>query len=213
MPRFSNQSSRTSSRAGLLVLPRLELTLQVQSCPTGASRYESNPTTLPPRIPVSPQLPPHLTRTVSLHLIFTYPPTYPDVLPDMEFESIDEDSGELDDAESELVLGRLRTIVSCRERSMAKEQGEESLGMALTFTLASAAGDVLKDVIKGRLKRENDDYERRAREYEEVGRRHLQSIGLTRVGRGKPDTRDAPNPPSFRYMAEGIRERVEGEEG
>ncbi len=40
--------------------------------------------------------------------------------------------------------------------------------MAMTFTIAAAAREALGEVVKGRQKRENDDYERRAREYEEV---------------------------------------------
>ncbi len=56
---------------------------------------------------------------VTLHLYFTYPPTYPDVLPDMEFEPIDEDSGELHEEESEAVLGQLRMIVRSAPEALA----------------------------------------------------------------------------------------------
>lgn len=40
--------------------------------------------------------------------------------------------------------------------------------MAMTFTIASAAREVLEEVVKGRIKRETDEEDRRAREYDEV---------------------------------------------
>jgi hypothetical protein len=40
--------------------------------------------------------------------------------------------------------------------------------MAMTFTIASAAREALSGVVAARLKRENDEEERKAREYEEV---------------------------------------------
>lgn len=49
---------------------------------------------------------------VSLDLVLEYPPTYPDVLPEITFEEVDEDSGELSEEETETVLGQLRTTVS-----------------------------------------------------------------------------------------------------
>jgi len=60
--------------------------------------------------------------TVSLYMVLTYPPTYPDVAPDIEFETIEDDedddeeeaagNGELTEEETETVLGQLNTIVS-----------------------------------------------------------------------------------------------------
>lgn len=61
-----------------------------------------------------------------MHLIFTYPSIYPDVLPDMFFEPIDEDSGELSEPESEEVLTQLRIIVSLAFWSGLMTGGRES---------------------------------------------------------------------------------------
>lgn len=51
-------------------------------------------------------------RAVSLWFNFKYPPEYPDVLPEMSFEAIDEESGELRDGEEETLLEELRKSVS-----------------------------------------------------------------------------------------------------
>jgi hypothetical protein len=53
---------------------------------------------------------------VSLYLCVTYPPTYPDVIPDMSLEGIDEESGELREGEDEVVLGQLRVVVGTKSR-------------------------------------------------------------------------------------------------
>ena len=47
-------------------------------------------------------------------------------------------------------------------------QAEESIGMAMTFTIASAAREALSALIADRLKREKEEDDRKAREYEEV---------------------------------------------
>lgn len=52
-----------------------------------------------------------LTRIVTLYLNFRYPPDYPDVLPEMSFESIDEESGELREGEEDVLLEELRKAV------------------------------------------------------------------------------------------------------
>jgi len=44
-------------------------------------------------------------------LVLIYPPTYPDVAPEISFETIDEESGELTEEEMETVLGQLNTTV------------------------------------------------------------------------------------------------------
>lgn len=49
---------------------------------------------------------------MSLDLELTFPPTYPDVLPEMKFEEVDEDSGELTEEETGTVLDQLRITVS-----------------------------------------------------------------------------------------------------
>jgi hypothetical protein len=55
---------------------------------------------------------------VSLDMVLNYPPTYPDVAPEITFETIDEDeeeeeegNGELTEEEEETVLAQLNTIV------------------------------------------------------------------------------------------------------
>lgn len=49
---------------------------------------------------------------VILNLIVEYPDTYPDVIPELSFETTDEENGELTDAENAHVLGKLRDVVS-----------------------------------------------------------------------------------------------------
>ena len=55
---------------------------------------------------------------VSLNMVLTYPPTYPDVAPEITFETIEDDeeeeeegNGELTEEEEETVLEQLNTIV------------------------------------------------------------------------------------------------------
>lgn len=48
---------------------------------------------------------------MTLNLIFEYPETYPDVLPELTIEAVDEESGDLTEEEREKVLGELNTIV------------------------------------------------------------------------------------------------------
>jgi hypothetical protein len=57
---------------------------------------------------------------VSLNMVLTYPPTYPDVAPEITFETIEDDdddeeeeggNGELTEEEVETVLEQLNTIV------------------------------------------------------------------------------------------------------
>lgn len=42
----------------------------------------------------------------------TYPETYPDVIPELAFENIDEEDGELTEEESEKLVNALNAIVS-----------------------------------------------------------------------------------------------------
>lgn len=65
------------------------------------------------------------TRTVTLCFAVQYPPEYPDVLPELELEA---ETGELRDDEREQLLAELKTV------------GEESLGMAMVFTLVVRSG-------------------------------------------------------------------------
>lgn len=46
-------------------------------------------------------------------MTFVYPPGYPDEIPELSLEPVDEDEGELRDDEEEDVLSQLRANVSC----------------------------------------------------------------------------------------------------
>jgi len=118
------------------------------------------------RIRVEPEEP-SSSRPLTVHLVVTYPPTYPDDIPDLALEAIDEESGELDEEERQEVLSQLRAVA------------EESVGMAMTFTIASAAREVLGEVIKARLKREKEEDDRRTREYEEAEAKRTRGTPLT----------------------------------
>jgi len=76
---------------------------------------------------------------IRLLLKVHYPPEYPDVVPDLAFEVID---GELSAAEEEDLLEGLRTL------------GEESLGMAMVFTLVSHLREALATVVADRIERQ-----------------------------------------------------------
>lgn len=54
---------------------------------------------------------------VTLTLVVDYPPTYPDVVPDMALEAPeDEEEGELREGEAEVVLEKLRIVVSAASK-------------------------------------------------------------------------------------------------
>lgn len=44
-------------------------------------------------------------------MVLEYPPTYPDIAPEISFETIDDESGELTEEETETLLEQLGTIV------------------------------------------------------------------------------------------------------
>lgn len=126
--------------------------------------------------------------TVSIYLIVTYPETYPDVIPGLSFEPAgpaeeeedDEDEeedgragqAELTEEEEESLRGKLETVVSlsavCLLLAADGRQAEESLGMAMTFTLAQACREALAEIVEDRIRREKEEDDRKAREYEEV---------------------------------------------
>jgi hypothetical protein len=54
---------------------------------------------------------------VVLDLIVVYPETYPDVIPELSFETTDDENGELTEAENAHVLGQLGDVV-CLSRSI-----------------------------------------------------------------------------------------------
>ncbi|KAF9264702.1 RWD domain-containing protein [Marasmius fiardii PR-910] len=89
------------------------------------------------RIEAEPEdVPEDQTLKVTLHVL--YPDDYPDVLPNL---SLDCTEGELDDMETEGLLEDLKSM------------GEESLGMAMTFTLVSHLRDRLSDIVKTRTEK------------------------------------------------------------
>jgi hypothetical protein len=57
-------------------------------------------------------------------------------------------------------------------------QAEESLGMAMTFSIASAAREALLGVVFERLKQEQEEEDRKTREYEEVRPADVPSFGF-----------------------------------
>ncbi|CAD6568211.1 MAG: hypothetical protein TREMPRED_004360 [Tremellales sp. Tagirdzhanova-0007] len=106
------------------------------------------------------------TKRLSVYLCFTYPLTYPDEIPELEFQSVDEESG-LEDGEVEVVLRDLRITA------------EDSIGMAMTFTIASAARECLGEVVRGRLKKEKEEDDQRSRDYEEAEAKRTRGTPLT----------------------------------
>ncbi|BEI85924.1 hypothetical protein CcaverHIS002_0602110 [Cutaneotrichosporon cavernicola] len=93
---------------------------------------------------------------LTVALVVTYPPTYPDVIPELEFEEIDVESGELRDGEADELVKHLNIVA------------EESLGMAMTFTLATAAREALSALIVARQVREREEDDARTKAYEEA---------------------------------------------
>jgi len=90
---------------------------------------------------------------LSLLLKVHYPPEYPDVIPELAFEVID---GELSPAEEEDLFRGLRQL------------GEESLGMAMVFTLVSHLREALAAVVAARLERKKKEERDRAIAEEEA---------------------------------------------
>lgn len=99
---------------------------------------------------------------------------YPDVIPIMSLEPVDDDSGELDEEETKKVIGILEASVrlfsTCVHRIVWLNtiQAEESLGMAMTFTIASSAREALGQIVRDRIQEADDKENRRVAEYEEV---------------------------------------------
>ncbi|GFZ52107.1 hypothetical protein JCM24511_09880 [Saitozyma sp. JCM 24511] len=118
------------------------------------------------RIRVEPEEP-STAHPLTLYLSVKYPPTYPDAIPELALEQIDEESGELRDGEEEIVLEQLRNVA------------EESLGMAMTFSIASAAREALLGVVFERLKQEQEEEDRKTREYEEAEAKRTRGTPLT----------------------------------
>ncbi|EJT51376.1 hypothetical protein A1Q1_07348 [Trichosporon asahii var. asahii CBS 2479] len=105
---------------------------------------------------------------LTVTLVVSYPETYPDVIPDMGLEDIDEESGTLREGEADAVVEQL------------KQTAEESLGMAMTFTLATAAREALSAVLATRLRKEQEEDDARAAAYEEEEKAKTRGTPLTK---------------------------------
>ncbi|KAI8093402.1 ubiquitin-conjugating enzyme/RWD-like protein [Halteromyces radiatus] len=88
---------------------------------------------------------------VSLHV--TYTPNYPDELPEFDIEVID---GSLSDSLKNKMMDDLRTA------------GEESLGMAMIFTMASLLKEQLNEMVSNAQRIREEAEEERQRKLEEV---------------------------------------------
>ncbi|CAK9779451.1 RWD-domain-containing protein [Cutaneotrichosporon oleaginosum] len=122
-------------------------------------------------------------------LVVSYPPTYPDVIPDLALEETD--VGELRDGEADAVVAQLNGVA------------EESLGMAMTFTLATAAREALSALIVARQVREKEEDDARTRAYEEA------EAAKTK---GTPVTRESYEKWRTAFLAELAARRTKDEE-
>ncbi|KAL7414224.1 RWD domain-containing protein [Mrakia frigida] len=112
---------------------------------------------------IEPEVP---VTTEPLILCFTvkYPPDYPDVLPDM---TLDPEDGELADEEREELLEELRVL------------GEESIGMAMVFTLASHLRESLSSLVLRRVARKQAEQDEKHRIEEEAQAARLRGTAVT----------------------------------
>lgn len=90
---------------------------------------------------------------VTVSLTVKYTPEYPDELPDLELEALE---GDLEDDEQELLIEGMKTA------------GNESLGMAMVFTLTSWLSQALVGVLDDRSRKLKEAEDKKFAEYEEV---------------------------------------------
>lgn len=83
----------------------------------------------------------------------TYTPTYPDSLPHLSLSPLE---GELTPSENDRLIKGMQ------------ETGEESLGMAMVFTLTSWLKEALVDILKDRERARKEEEDRKYKEFEEV---------------------------------------------
>ncbi|KAH7107841.1 RWD-domain-containing protein [Auriculariales sp. MPI-PUGE-AT-0066] len=107
---------------------------------------------------VEPAVPPENAddENVMMTLVLRYPPDYPSVLPEMDIECLE---GSVTDSERTDLLAGMR------------EQGEQQLGEALTFTLISHLQEQLQSLVESRAdqnRKEKLEVERRELEAEEA---------------------------------------------
>ncbi|WVQ68557.1 uncharacterized protein L199_006766 [Kwoniella botswanensis] len=108
-----------------------------------------------------------ISNPIALQLIINYPETYPDAIPIISLEEIEDEDG-LREGEEDVVLDNL------------KEVAEESIGMAMTFTIASAAKEALALLIVDRARKEKEEDDRKTREYEEAEAARTRGTPLTK---------------------------------
>ncbi|GAA6063932.1 hypothetical protein JCM10212_004791 [Sporobolomyces blumeae] len=100
-----------------------------------------------------------------LNLSITYTPTYPDELPEMEIKAVE---GELSDDELEFLLDGL------------KASAEESLGMAMVYTLSLQLRELIGDMFVKRKERIAAEDEERYRLEEEAIAKKKQGTPVTK---------------------------------
>ncbi|BGP14199.1 hypothetical protein JCM10213_006697 [Rhodosporidiobolus nylandii] len=124
----------------------------------------------------------------AVNLLITYTPTYPDELPEIDVDVLE---GEVNDGERQFLVDGLRS------------GAEESLGMAMVFTLASQLKELLAEML---VKRK----ERIAREDDERFRREEEAIAAKK--RGTPVTRESFAAWSSKFEAELAAQQAKEEE-
>jgi hypothetical protein len=90
---------------------------------------------------------------VVVSLQVNYTASYPDELPELQLEALE---GDLSEQEAETLLQGMRST------------GEESLGMAMVFTLTSWLKEGLTEVLEERSRKVKEAEDRKAAEYEEA---------------------------------------------
>lgn len=94
---------------------------------------------------------------VKLSLSVQYPDGYPDVIPELTLETLE---GEIDEVETSSLLDDMRAVVSLRPLYYsdipsvliyALIQGEENMGMAMTFAMVSNLREQLSTLIRKRV--------------------------------------------------------------
>ncbi|CED83844.1 Uncharacterized conserved protein, contains RWD domain [Phaffia rhodozyma] len=110
-----------------------------------------------PEVPVT-------TEPLSLKFTVKYPPDYPDVLPDMSLDVLD---GELEDSEREWLLEDLKVV------------GEESIGMAMVFTLASHLRETMSSLVARRVVLKQQAEDEKHRQLEEAQAARLRGTAVT----------------------------------
>jgi hypothetical protein len=111
---------------------------------------------------------------VRLCFTVTFPPEYPDVCPTMSLEGLEDEEGALTEQEEEKILRGLEEAV--REHwpylltaALTIFQGNENLGMAMTFTLITHVREQLSTVLQDRVKKKNEEEAEKERKTLEVG--------------------------------------------